>query len=379
MQAGLATEVRTFYTRTLTALNTTGIPYLVGGAYALQRYTDVERHTKDFDLFIRRADLDRILQAMHDLGCRTEVTFPHWLAKAYRGDHFFDVIFSSGNGMASVDDDWFRHGVEDTVLDVPVRLVPAEEMIWQKAFIMERERFDGADIAHLIRARGGSLDWPRLLRRFDGPRGPRTPGSPRPFRLHLSRRADVHPRDRPLRTARPTQGAGPTSGPAHLCRGPLLSRAQYLPDIGWWGYDDARLEPDRPIDSRADRPLDRCHRTSTLSRRQSPGADLGADDVGEPLLRLFSRTGSWYLQRGDVILARVPHVAGTRGKKRPAVIIQSDAYNAQLRHAVVAEVTSNPHWIGDPACVVIDLSTPEGQARRDSTRTRSSLVSTWSR
>jgi mRNA-degrading endonuclease toxin of MazEF toxin-antitoxin module len=67
-------------------------------------------------------------------------------------------------------------------------------------------------------------------------------------------------------------------------------------------------------------------------------------------------------QRGDVILARVPHAAGTRGKKRPAVIVQSDAYNTQLRHAVVAEVTSNPRWIGDPACVVIDLSTPEGQA-----------------
>ena len=45
---------------------------------------------------------------------------------------------------------------------------------------------------------------------------------------------------------------------------------------------------------------------------------------------------------GDVVLARVPHTAGTRGKKRPAVVIQADAYNATLRHVVVAEVTSNP-------------------------------------
>ena len=35
---------------------------------------------------------------------------------------------------------------------MPVRLCPAEEMIWSKAFIMERERFDGADVAHLLRA-----------------------------------------------------------------------------------------------------------------------------------------------------------------------------------------------------------------------------------
>jgi len=26
-----------------------------------------------------------------------------------------------------------------------------------------------------------------------------------------------------------------------LCNGPFLSRAQYLPDLEHWGYDDARL------------------------------------------------------------------------------------------------------------------------------------------
>jgi mRNA-degrading endonuclease toxin of MazEF toxin-antitoxin module len=68
------------------------------------------------------------------------------------------------------------------------------------------------------------------------------------------------------------------------------------------------------------------------------------------------------IKRGDVVLARVPHIAGTRGKKRPAVVIQADAYNATLRHVVVAEVTSNPRWVSDPACVFIDVTTPEGQA-----------------
>jgi mRNA-degrading endonuclease toxin of MazEF toxin-antitoxin module len=68
------------------------------------------------------------------------------------------------------------------------------------------------------------------------------------------------------------------------------------------------------------------------------------------------------VKRGDVVLARVPHLAGTRGKKRPAVVIQSDSYKATLRHVVLAEVTSNPRWLGDPACLVIDVSTPEGQA-----------------
>jgi mRNA-degrading endonuclease toxin of MazEF toxin-antitoxin module len=61
-------------------------------------------------------------------------------------------------------------------------------------------------------------------------------------------------------------------------------------------------------------------------------------------------------------LARVPHIAGTRGKRRPAVVIQADVYNATLRHVIVAEVTSNTRWAGDPACVFIDVATPEGQA-----------------
>jgi mRNA-degrading endonuclease toxin of MazEF toxin-antitoxin module len=54
------------------------------------------------------------------------------------------------------------------------------------------------------------------------------------------------------------------------------------------------------------------------------------------------------VQRGDVVLARVPHTAGTRGKKRPAVVIQANGYNATLRHLVAAEVTSNPRWVSDP-------------------------------
>ena len=32
------------------------------------------------------------------------------------------------------------------------------------------------------------------------------------------------------------------------------------------------------------------------------------------------------MNRGDVILVRFPHPSGLRGKKRPAVVVQSDAY-----------------------------------------------------
>ena len=56
--------------------------------------------------------------------------------------------------------------VPDESLGFPVRLMPIEEMIWSKAFLMERERFDGADVLHLVRARQKEINWPRLLSRF---------------------------------------------------------------------------------------------------------------------------------------------------------------------------------------------------------------------
>lgn len=68
------------------------------------------------------------------------------------------------------------------------------------------------------------------------------------------------------------------------------------------------------------------------------------------------------LQRVDIGMTRFPHAGGNRGKKRPAVIIQADVYNATLKHFIVAEVTKNLAAASDPASFFIDVSTPEGKA-----------------
>jgi hypothetical protein len=241
----LAPETFAFYRACMRALNEAGADYLVGGAYAFARYTGIERHTKDFDIFTRQKDADGILRVLERLGCRTENTVPHWLAKAYNdptGD-FIDVIHSSGSGIAVVDDDWFTHSVPDTVLGVPVRLCPAEEIIWSKAFIMERERYDGNDVAHLLRARGRELDWERLRRRFGE--------HWRVLLSHVILFGFVYPAERDaipshvqeeLMQRLQAEATGtPPNG--RTCQGTLISRAQYLVDIGPWGYRDARLEP----------------------------------------------------------------------------------------------------------------------------------------
>src|SRR5437764_14639273 len=68
------------------------------------------------------------------------------------------------------------------------------------------------------------------------------------------------------------------------------------------------------------------------------------------------------MNRGDVILVRFPHPSGLRGKKRPAVVVQSDAYTGTINTLVVAEVTKNLEMAGDPACLFIDANTREGRA-----------------
>jgi mRNA-degrading endonuclease toxin of MazEF toxin-antitoxin module len=68
------------------------------------------------------------------------------------------------------------------------------------------------------------------------------------------------------------------------------------------------------------------------------------------------------IKRGDVISARFPHASGTRGKKRPVVVVQADDYNNRLRHAIVAQMTTNLADKDDPACLLIEAGTPEGKA-----------------
>jgi mRNA-degrading endonuclease toxin of MazEF toxin-antitoxin module len=68
------------------------------------------------------------------------------------------------------------------------------------------------------------------------------------------------------------------------------------------------------------------------------------------------------IARGDVAMSRFPHAGGTRGKKRPVLVVQSDVYNANVSHAIVAEITTNLAAAADPTSLLIDVSTPEGQA-----------------
>jgi len=231
------------YPAALRALNGAGVPYLVGGALALSAYCGIRRNTKDLDLFVLPEDARRALEVLERAGLHTELPYPHWLGKAYcDAEHVVDVIFNAGNGAAPVDPEWFARAPRAVVMGVPVKMCPPEETLWSKAFIMERERFDGADIAHLLLSCAELLDWKRLLGRFGD--------NWRVLYAHLVLFGFAYPDEahriprwvmRELAERLESDASRPPPS-EHVCMGTLLSREQYLPDLER-GWTDARLPP----------------------------------------------------------------------------------------------------------------------------------------
>ena len=124
------------------------------------------RDTKDIDVFVKPEDCPRVLEVFDRLGYETVTPFPHWLGKIRRSDHFMDVIFGSGNGVARVDASVVRSRAEG---EPPRRHCPAftrrgDDLV---EGVHSRARRTTAPMSLICCAPPGpSLDWPRLLMRF---------------------------------------------------------------------------------------------------------------------------------------------------------------------------------------------------------------------
>jgi putative nucleotidyltransferase-like protein len=227
--------------RALQILQDEGLEPMVGGAYALNAHTGIWRDTKDLDLFLRKDRIEAALEVLEAEGYRTEFTDPLWIAKAFAGPYFIDLIFSSGNGIATVDEHWCRRATRAQVLDREALVVPAEEMIWSKAFIQERERFDGADIHHLLRCKGADLDWEHLLMRFGERHWEILMVHLITFRFSFASDKEQVPSWVMHELIGRLQDREKEQAPRkRVCRGTLLSRQQYLHETNVQGYLDAR-------------------------------------------------------------------------------------------------------------------------------------------
>ena len=229
-------EAEDFYREAISQLVASAIPFLLAGTYAVSAYTGITRQTKDLDIFCRSGDYPRILSHFKKLGYRISIEDDRWLGKVFKGRSFFDVIFASAKGTMPINDEWFEHARQTIVFGTPVHIVGPTELVWSKCFILARDRYDGADVAHLILKAHDQIDWRRLLAFFDG--------HWEMLLFHLLNFRWIYPSERntipdwlldELLERLAAQRRQPPPG-TKICRGPSVSRTDYQIDVQEWGF-----------------------------------------------------------------------------------------------------------------------------------------------
>jgi hypothetical protein len=231
----------------LRALDDARLPYLVGGPHALAHYTSshpAQALPVDVpEVYVKPEDQRKMLNALVHAGFRTEYVSPLSHARATRGPDEgggVELIYCSSNGLCAVDDDWFRFAVSADVSGYPVRLCPAEELLWREGFVQEQARHHGASVARLILRQGRTFDWQRLLRRFHG--------HERVLLAHCVLFGYVYPTEQscvPDWVLDYLNAAVRHAPEPHvkLCRGTLLAPEEYRAEIESREFVDGRLKP----------------------------------------------------------------------------------------------------------------------------------------
>lgn len=163
MPMDIPDQQATLFSEVLLVLKEKHFPYAVSGAFALRQHTGICRFTKDLDLFMTASTSRQVLSYLEQCGFACEVRDPVWLAKVHKGEFFVDLITGMSNGVVVVEDSWIERASPAVVHGVETRVLAPEELVASKIFVAKRERFDGADIAHIIYGTYPKFDWDREL------------------------------------------------------------------------------------------------------------------------------------------------------------------------------------------------------------------------
>ena len=147
------------------------IPFALGGAFASASYTGCWRDTKDLDLYVLPRDRERLIEAVSSLGFTDyHEKLPYdrwWIYRSTRDGVIVDLIWAMANHRAQIDELWLS-GPWVEIYGRQVRVLPAEALLWDKLYIMQRDRCDWPDVLNLLFAAGPDLDWDYLLGRIAG-------------------------------------------------------------------------------------------------------------------------------------------------------------------------------------------------------------------
>ncbi|TCZ68292.1 nucleotidyltransferase [Flaviaesturariibacter aridisoli] len=230
-------ESKAFYREALELLHETGTQWMLGGAFSMFHYTGIYRDTKDLDVFCKSSEVPKILKFFQERGYRVENYDVRWLAKVHKDPYFIDLIFDTVNNICRVDDTWYQRAPDTTFCDVAVKMIPAEELIWCKLYVQNRERYDGADVNHILLKWGKNLDWQHLMFRMEQHWHILLAALLSFQFCYPSEFHDIIPKwifDELLRRAAEQYDIPPAM--EKVCRGPIIDQTQYAIDIKEWDY-----------------------------------------------------------------------------------------------------------------------------------------------
>jgi hypothetical protein len=157
------------YRRVLDLTLKEGIPFALGGGFAFSYYSRRWRDTKDLDLYVLPHDRERMVEILNQTGFRDlHDQKPYdrkWIYRGWLDDVITDIIWAMANQRAEVDEVWLGRSPEIELHGLKLRLLPAEELIWAKLYVMQRDRCDWPDLLNILNVRGPGLDWRHLLTR----------------------------------------------------------------------------------------------------------------------------------------------------------------------------------------------------------------------
>ena len=156
-----------FYDDILAAASETGLPFALGGAMAWAFYCGYYRNTKDIDLYVPERLNERFIEATRSVGAvdyfDTLAYDRGWIYRSTRDGCIADLIWSMANYVRPLDDDYFNGENSLVLKGNRYRVIPAEELILNKLYIMNRKRCDWFDVFNVLYFTEGKLNWDRLI------------------------------------------------------------------------------------------------------------------------------------------------------------------------------------------------------------------------
>jgi hypothetical protein len=155
----------------MAAVRRSGVPVMLGGGFALATFTDRWRDTKDIDFYVHPQDRDEVIESLTNAGFRDYYPqLPYdrkWIYRSIQSNVIVDIIWSMANQRARVDDLWFERAGTLKLRGQHLLLIPPEELMWCKLYILQRDHCDWSDVFNLIYAVGPTLDWEHLIWRLE--------------------------------------------------------------------------------------------------------------------------------------------------------------------------------------------------------------------